>query len=84
TGSVKLASNWVVTGGARWNLEANKIDQYMVGAGYVDDCFILAVNYVTTYNYSAGSALPVLSDGFTVQLSLRTIGSYTLPIPARL
>jgi len=84
TGSVKLASNWVVTGGARWNLEANKIDQYMVGAGYVDDCFILAVNYVTTYNYSAGSALPVLSDGFTVQLSLRTIGSYTLPIPAKL
>ncbi|MFX5903513.1 hypothetical protein ABTE48_18855, partial [Acinetobacter baumannii] len=40
--SVKIAANWVVSGAARWDLEANKINQYIVGAGYVDDCFVLA------------------------------------------
>ena len=55
TASIKVAANWVVTGAARWDLEANKINQYVVGAGYVDDCFVLAANYVTSYSYSAGT-----------------------------
>ena len=55
TASVKVASNWVVSGSARWDLEANKINQYIVGAGYVDDCFVLAANYVTSYTYSTGA-----------------------------
>ena len=42
TGSIKVAANWVVPGAARWDLEADKINQYVVGAGYVDDCFVLA------------------------------------------
>lgn len=76
TGSIKIANNWVVTGGARWNLEANKIDQYTLGAGYVDDCFILAVNYVTSYSYVANlSTPPVLSHTWMFQLGLRTLGS---------
>nr|WP_249225721.1 LPS-assembly protein LptD [Tardiphaga alba] len=75
TGSVKIANNWVVTGGARWNLEANKLDQYMVGAGYVDDCFILALNYVTSYSYVANlSTPPVLSHTVMFQIGLRTLG----------
>jgi len=48
--SIKVASNWVVTGSARWDLEANKINSYIIGAGYVDDCFVLAANYVTSYS----------------------------------
>ena len=52
TGSVKVASNWVVSGGARWDLATNQINQYTVGAGYVDDCFVLALNYVTAYTYA--------------------------------
>ena len=75
SGSVKVAANWVVTGAARWDLETNKINQYTVGAGYVDDCFILAANYVTSYQYSAGSAPPVLNHAFTFQIGLRTLGS---------
>src|ERR1700694_381512 len=74
--SVKVAANWVVTGAARWDLEANKINQYVVGAGYVDDCFVLAANYVTSYNYSAGTAPPVLGHAFMLQLGLRTIGNF--------
>ena len=50
SGSIKVAANWVVSGAARWDLEANKLNQYIVGAGYVDDCFVLAANYVTSYS----------------------------------
>jgi LPS-assembly protein len=73
--SVKLAANWVVSGSARWDLEANKLNQYVIGAGYVDDCFVLAANYLTTYSYTAGTAPPVLSHGFMIQIGLRTIAN---------
>ncbi|MCP4619581.1 MAG: LPS-assembly protein LptD [Bradyrhizobium sp.] len=73
--SLKVAANWVVSGAARWDLEANKINQYIVGAGYVDDCFVLAANYVTSYNYSAGSAPPTLNHTFMLQIGLRTIAT---------
>ena len=76
TGSIKVAANWVVTGAARWDLEANKLNQYIVGAGYVDDCFVLAANYVTSYTYSAGTTPPVLSHAFMLQIGLRTIAQY--------
>lgn len=75
TASVKVASNWVVSGGARWDLEANKINQYIIGAGYVDDCFILAANYVTSYDYSNGLTAPVLGHSFMFQIGLRTIAT---------
>jgi LPS-assembly protein len=73
--SIKVASNWVVSGSARWDLEANKLNQYIVGAGYVDDCFVLAANYVTSYTYSAGTTPPVLSHAFMLQIGLRTIAN---------
>ena len=75
SGSVKVAANWVVSGAARWDLEANKLNQYVIGAGYVDDCFVLAANYVTSYTYSAGSTPPVLSHAIMLQIGLRTLGS---------
>ncbi|MCA6123764.1 LPS-assembly protein LptD [Bradyrhizobium sp. WSM 1704] len=78
SGSVKVASNWVVSGGARWDLEANKINQYVVGAGYVDDCFVLAANYVTSYSYVAGATPPTLSHAFMFQIGLRTIAQSSL------
>jgi LPS-assembly protein len=75
TGSIKVAANWVVSGAARWDLVNNQINQYTVGAGYVDDCFVLAANYVTSYAYSAGSTPPVLNHMFMLQIGLRTLGS---------
>jgi LPS-assembly protein len=71
--SVKVANNWVVTGSARWDLVANQLNQYVIGAGYVDDCFVLAANYVTSYTYAAGSAPPTLSHAFLFQIGLRTL-----------
>ncbi len=73
--SLKVAANWVVTGSARWDLEANKINQYIVGAGYVDDCFVLAANYVTSYSYAAGATPPILNHSFMLQIGLRTIAN---------
>jgi LPS-assembly protein len=73
TGTVKLTSNWVATGAARWDLVTNQINQYVIGAGYVDDCFVLAANYVTAYSYAAGTTPPILSHSFMLQLGLRTI-----------
>jgi LPS-assembly protein len=73
TGTVKLTANWVATGAARWDLVSNQINQYVIGAGYVDDCFVLAANYVTAYSYAAGTAPPTLSHSFMLQLGLRTI-----------
>ena len=77
TGSIKVNSNWVVTGGARWDLDADQINQYIVGAGYVDDCFVLGVNYVTDYTYAnqIGGAPPRLSHSIMVRLGLRTLGA---------
>src|SRR6202011_2197967 len=76
SGSIKIAANWVATGAARWDLEANKLNQYVIGAGYVDDCFVLAANYVTSFNYAAGTAPPVLGHAFMLQIGLRTIGNF--------
>jgi LPS-assembly protein len=73
--SVKVAGNWVVTGSARWDLVADKVNQYVIGAGYVDDCFVLAANYVTSYSYAVGTAPPVLSHAFMLQIGLRTLAT---------
>jgi LPS-assembly protein len=77
SGSLKVAANWVVTGAARLDLETNKINQYVVGAGYVDDCFVLAANYVTSFNYATPTSPAVLAHAFMLQLGLRTLGTTT-------
>ena len=79
TGSFKLAANWQVSGGLRYDIANSKVNQYIVGAGYVDDCFLLAVNYVTDYNYTTiGSIAPVTDHRVMFQLGLRTIGGTSI------
>jgi LPS-assembly protein len=78
-GSIKLASNWVASGGVRYDLATNKVDQYIIGAGYVDDCFVLAVNYITDYAYTTSTNLtPTLDHRIMLQIGLRTIGMSSL------
>ena len=43
-----------------------------IGLGYIDDCLILALNYITNYTY--GSGVPALNHTIMLQLSLRTLG----------
>jgi LPS-assembly protein len=42
----------------------------------MDDCLILALNYVTNYSYGSGTA--VLNHTVMLQLSLRTLGGTTV------
>jgi LPS-assembly protein len=75
TASLKVNPNWVLLGGARYNLIAGRFDQTQLGAGYVDDCFILALNYVTNYTFSGN---PVADHRVMLQVSLRTLGGTVL------
>ena len=75
TASVKLATNWVVSGGVRYDLNADQVNQTIIGAGYVDDCFVLAMNYITDYSYSGN---PVTNHRVMLQIGLRTIGTTSL------
>jgi LPS-assembly protein len=70
-GRYKLNQNWVLLGGALYDVRAEKFSQTQVGLGYIDDCLILALNYITSYTYS-GSTAANNTIFFTV--SLRTLG----------
>lgn len=70
--AVKLDTNWVLRGALLYDLKAEKFAQNSLGLGYVDDCFILGLNYITSYSY--GSGVPVLNHTVMLQLSLRTLG----------
>lgn len=83
SGSVKIVSNWVFNGAARWDLQANNVNQYVVGAGYVDDCFIMGINYVSSFAYAAAQTAPTLSKALMLQFGMRTIGSYSVPVPSK-
>jgi LPS-assembly protein len=74
TALFKLDANWVVSGGARYDLTAEKINQTRIGLGYIDDCLILGLNYLTNYNYN-GLGTPTLVHQVMLQLSLRTLGN---------
>jgi LPS-assembly protein len=71
--SYKLTSNWVVLGSAGYDLIAHQFNQTRLGLGYVDDCLMVAFNYVTGYAYN-GTATPVQNTSYVLQLSLRTLG----------
>ncbi len=49
---VKLDQNWLLLGAARYDLRAEEISQTQIGVGYIDDCLILALNYIADYAYS--------------------------------
>ena len=71
TGQVKLDANWVLLERARYDINAGKFDQTRLGLGYVDDCVILGLNYVTNYTYSGNVQA---NHTVMLQLNLRTLG----------
>ena len=56
--SYKITSNWVVLASAGYDLVAHQFNSTRLGVGYVDDCLMLALNYVTGYVYN-GTAAPI-------------------------
>jgi LPS-assembly protein len=71
---VKLNESWQLLGAVRYDLRANQLSQTQLGVGYVDDCLILALNYITDYAYSGSLSV---NHTFMMQLSLRTLGGNT-------
>ena len=71
---LKLTPNWVVLGAARYDLLARQVSQTQAGIGYIDDCLILALNYITDYAYSGSLSK---NHTFMMQLTLRTLGGNT-------
>jgi LPS-assembly protein len=71
--SVKLTENWLLLGSTRYDIENDRFDQARVGVGYVDDCFMLSVNWLSSYTYTTTTA-PVRNDTVMLQFSLRTLG----------
>jgi LPS-assembly protein len=55
----------------RYDLVANSFDQTRFGVGYIDDCFMMSLNYVTDYTYSGNAKT---SNTILLQMSLRTLG----------
>jgi LPS-assembly protein len=71
--SFKVTSNWIVLGSARYDLVNEQFDQTRIGVGYVDDCFMLSVNWLQGFTYTPTQA-PVRDSTIMVQFSLRTLG----------
>jgi LPS-assembly protein len=69
--AIKLNRNWLATAAVRYDIDAGKFDQTQFGLGYIDDCLILALNYITSYAYSGN---PTKDHRVMLQLSLRTLG----------
>ena len=54
--SVKLNAELGVLGAASATTSTpHKFDQTAFGVGYIDDCLILALNYITNYTYSGNA-----------------------------
>jgi LPS-assembly protein len=69
--NMKLTPNWTLLGGALFDIDESKITAHYIGGGYIDDCFILALNYITSYTYSNN---PTADHRVMLQISLRTLG----------
>jgi LPS-assembly protein len=70
--SYKFNVNWAAIAAARYDIDAHKFDQTRFGVGYIDDCFILALNYITNYTYSGNATT---DHRLLFQLGLRTLGT---------
>ncbi len=68
---IKINENWVANASARFDIDARKFDQMHFGVGYIDDCIIIGLNYITNYAYSSNAKI---DHRVMLQLSLRTLG----------
>jgi LPS-assembly protein len=70
----KIDSSWTMMGAVRYDLKAAQISGGSIGAGYVDDCFIVALNYLSENAYNGTSKF---NNTVMFQISLRTLGGNT-------
>ena len=70
----KVNPNWLVLGAVRYDLRAEQLTETQVGLGYIDDCLILALNYITEFNYNVGTTTQKHNQTLMFQASFRTLG----------
>jgi LPS-assembly protein len=70
----KVNPNWLMLGAVRYDLRAEQLTETQIGLGYIDDCLILALNYITEFNYNVGTTTQKHNQTLMLQLSLRTLG----------
>ena len=75
TATVKLTQNWVATAQMRYDINANSLVGTVFGVGYIDDCLIVALNYITNYSYSGNVSA---DQRVMLQMTLRTLGGGSL------
>ncbi len=68
----KLTDTWSVRGAVRYDLVESGIDYSLVGLSYIDDCFTLAVNYISDYSLDGPDGQRV--DKVMIRIGLRTLG----------
>jgi LPS-assembly protein len=68
---VKLSPNWLMLGAAAYDVRARELNQTQIGVGYIDDCLLLAVNYISNFSYSGSTTI---NHSVMFQLGLRTLG----------
>jgi LPS-assembly protein len=67
----KVTANWAVSTAARYDIEAGKFDQTRVGIGYIDDCYMLSLNYIGDFTFNGNVQA---NSTVMLQMSLRTLG----------
>jgi LPS-assembly protein len=70
----KVNPNWLMLGAVRYDLRAEQVTETQIGLGYIDDCLILALNYITEFNYNVTATTPKHNQTLMFQLSFRTLG----------
>jgi LPS-assembly protein len=60
-----------VLGSILYDLDEGKVTAHQIGGGYIDDCFIIALNYLTSYTHSNN---PTADHRVMLQMTLRTLG----------
>lgn len=68
----KVTQNWLLLGSIRYDLAVDQFEQTRFGVGYIDDCLLLSLNYITSYIYTGPTPTP--NNLFMFQFSLRTLG----------
>lgn len=75
TASVKLSQNWLATASVRYDIDANSLVGTVFGIGYIDDCLIVAMNYIANYTYSGNVGT---DQRIMLQMTLRTLGGTSI------
>ena len=73
--SFKLSQNWLATASVRYDIDAKSLAGTVFGIGYIDDCLIVALNYITNYTYSGNVGH---DQRVMLQMTLRTLGGTAL------